>query len=113
MDWFDIVFSLFLPRRTLSLVVDPLDRPDYGFSVFLRVAFVVVALLVNALAWIGVPVLRDHPIVIGAITFVVVLLVWTVAPGYTALKARRSIQETGDRWERRNPELRDRKRRRS
>ena len=111
MDWFDLVFSFLLPRRVPGLRVDPLDRPDYGFSVFLRVAFGVVALLVAALAWIGVPVLGDHPVVVGAITFLVVLLVWTVAPGYTALKARRSIQETGDRWERRHPEHYQRKRR--
>ena len=111
MDWFDLVFSFFLPRRAPILYRDPLDNPDYGFTVFIRIAFGVVALLVGALAWLGVPVLRDHPVVVGAITFVVVLLVWTVAPGYTALKARRSIQETGDRWERRRPDLSRRKRR--
>jgi hypothetical protein len=111
MDWFDVVWSVFFPRRGLGLALDPLDNPDYGFTEFVKLGFAVLAVIVGVLTWLGVPVLADHPVVVGTITFIVLLLVWTVAPGYTALKAYRSIQETGDRWERRHPQLYQRKRR--
>lgn len=65
-----------------------------GFSWAVRGA---IGLIGIALALLGpvfrVPGLADHPVAVAACSFVVVLLVWTILPGVSSVRAHRAARD--------------------